>query len=87
VLTKMYSNKAKSFAKFLAYTKRFRATNSNNYVTIKKHKETSNFQAAFFALVSQPTMSRLTVTDYIITWGTVGALDVDNRRVARVNVL
>jgi hypothetical protein len=39
----MYSSKAKSFTKFLVLVKRFWATNCNNYVTIKKHKETSNF--------------------------------------------
>jgi hypothetical protein len=30
-------------------------------------------------------MSRLTVTGDIITWGTVGALDVNNRRVAALS--
>jgi len=46
----MYNSKVESFAKFPALVKRFQAANYNNYVTIKKHKETSNFQAAFFAL-------------------------------------
>jgi hypothetical protein len=48
----MYSSEAKSFAKFLALVERFQAANRDNYVTIKKHKETGNFQAAFFALAS-----------------------------------
>jgi hypothetical protein len=41
----------------------------------------------YITLVSRPTMSRLTVEGDIITRGTVGALDVNSRRVARVNVL
>jgi len=45
----MYSNKAKSFAKFLAYAKRFKAADSNNFYKIATYKETGHFQAAFFA--------------------------------------
>jgi hypothetical protein len=48
----MYSNEAESFAKFPAYEQRFRAADLVNYCKIKKHKDTSNFQAAFFALAS-----------------------------------
>jgi hypothetical protein len=47
----MYSDEAVSFAKFPAYVEQFQATDPNNYYKIKKHKETSNFQATFFALV------------------------------------
>jgi hypothetical protein len=52
VLTEMYGDEAESFAKFLALAERFQAADRNNYVLIKKHKETGNFQAAFFALAS-----------------------------------
>ena len=41
----------------------------------------------YHLVVSQPTMSQLTVVGDIITWGTVRALDVNSGRVARVNVL
>ena len=47
----MYGDEAESFAKFLAYIERFQAADLDNYCKIKKHKETGNFQAAFFALV------------------------------------
>lgn len=49
VLTEMYSDEAESFAKFPVFAERFQAANLNNYCKIKKHKETGNFQAAFFA--------------------------------------
>ena len=51
VLTEMYGDEAESFAKFPAYAERFQAADLDNYCKIKKHKETGNFQAAFFALV------------------------------------
>ena len=44
----MYSDKAESFAKFLAYAEQYIAANLNNFVKIKLHKATSYFQAAFF---------------------------------------
>jgi hypothetical protein len=37
--------------------------------------------------MSRLSMSQLTVLSDIITWGTVGALVADSRRVAQVNVL
>jgi hypothetical protein len=46
----MYSNKAESFAKFLAYTKRFQVANSENYYKIQVYKETGHFISAFFTL-------------------------------------
>jgi hypothetical protein len=48
----MYNNEAESFAKFLVYKQRFWAADLVNYCKIKKHKDTSNFQATFFALAS-----------------------------------
>ena len=48
----MYGDEAESFAKFPAYEKRFQAVDPVNYSKIKKHKDTSNFQAAFFAPAS-----------------------------------
>jgi cytochrome c553 len=51
VLTEMYGDEAESFAKFPAYAERFQAADPDNYCKIKKHKETGNFQAAFFAPV------------------------------------
>ena len=39
----MYSNKAESFAKFLAYAEQYIAANLNNFVKIKLHKATSHF--------------------------------------------
>jgi hypothetical protein len=47
----MYSDKAESFARFLAYVERYITANSNNFVKIRLHQATSHFQAAFFALV------------------------------------
>jgi hypothetical protein len=49
VLIKMYSEEAKSFAKFPALAERFEAADLYNYCRIAWHKETSHFQAAFFA--------------------------------------
>jgi hypothetical protein len=49
ILTKMYSDEADSFAKFLAYAERLRAANPTNYCKIQVHKETSHFLGAFFA--------------------------------------
>ena len=50
ILLEMYSDEAESFAKFLAYAKRYIAANLNNFVKIKLYKATSHFQVAFFAL-------------------------------------
>lgn len=47
----MYSDKANSFVKFLAYAERFIAANLENYCKIKVYKETSHFLGVFFALV------------------------------------
>ena len=41
VLTKMYSDKAESFTKFLAYTERFKAADLINFYKIAKHKDTN----------------------------------------------
>jgi hypothetical protein len=48
----MYSNKANSFAKFPAYSKRFQATDLRNYYKIQVYKEIGYFITAFFALAS-----------------------------------
>jgi len=45
----MHSNKAKSFAKFLALAERFKAADKHNYCKVALHEETRHFQAAFFA--------------------------------------
>jgi hypothetical protein len=52
VLAKMYSNKAESFAKFPAFAEQFQAVDLYNFCKIASHKETSYFQAAFFAPAS-----------------------------------
>lgn len=49
ILTKMYSDKAKSFAKFLAYVERFQAADPTNYCKIQVHKEIGHFLSVFFA--------------------------------------
>ena len=41
VLTEMYSDEAESFAKFPAYTERFKVANPINFYKIAKHKDTS----------------------------------------------
>jgi hypothetical protein len=51
VLTKMYSDEAESFSKFPAFAERFHTADKGNYYKIAYHKETSHFQAAFFAPV------------------------------------
>jgi len=48
----MYNDEANSFAKFLAYAKRFQAADLRNYYRIQVYKETGYFIAAFFALAS-----------------------------------
>jgi hypothetical protein len=47
----MYSDEAESFAKFPAFAERFQAVDPDNFCKIAYHKETSHFQAAFFAPV------------------------------------
>ena len=49
ILTKMYSDEAKSFAKFLAYVERFQTIDLTNYCKIQIHKEIGYFIGAFFA--------------------------------------
>jgi hypothetical protein len=49
VLTKMYSNEAESFAKFLAFAKRFKAADLENFCRIALHEAIGHFQGAFFA--------------------------------------
>jgi hypothetical protein len=49
MLTKMYSDKAESFAKFLALVERFIVVDEYNYCYFSYHPNTCNFQAAFFA--------------------------------------
>jgi hypothetical protein len=51
VLSKMHSDEAESFSKFLAFAERFHAADEDNYYKITYHKETGHFQAAFFAPV------------------------------------
>jgi hypothetical protein len=46
----MYSDKAKSFAKFPALAERFIAADKYNYCYIIYYAKTFHFQAAFFAL-------------------------------------
>lgn len=48
----MYSDEAKSFAKFPTYVERFKAADLDNFCKIATNKETSYFQAAFFTLAS-----------------------------------
>jgi len=49
ILAKMYGNKAKSFAKFPAYTEHFKAADPTNYCKIQVYRETGYFLGAFFA--------------------------------------
>jgi len=48
VLIEMHSNKAKSFAKFLAFAEPFKATDLENFCHLAIHEGTSHFQIAFF---------------------------------------
>jgi hypothetical protein len=52
VLTKMYSDEAKSFAQFLAFVERYHAADQGNFYNIAYYKETMHFQATFFALAA-----------------------------------
>jgi hypothetical protein len=49
VLTEMYGDEAKSFAKFPALAERFQAADPDNFCKIAYHEATGHFQAAFFA--------------------------------------
>jgi hypothetical protein len=46
----MYSDKAKSFTKFLALVELFIAVNEYNFCNFAYHSKTYYFQATFFAL-------------------------------------
>jgi hypothetical protein len=65
----MYSNEAELFAKFPAYERRFQAADLVNYCKIKKHKDISNFQAAFFALAGL-RLAHLSMQSFIKVDGT-----------------
>jgi hypothetical protein len=58
----MYSDKVKSFAKFLALAKQFQAAGLYNFCKIAYYKATSYFQAAFFALSSMQHAARMLYT-------------------------
>jgi hypothetical protein len=47
----MYGDEAKSFAKFPAFEEQYKAVDPHNFSKIAFHKDTSHFQAAFFAPV------------------------------------
>jgi hypothetical protein len=49
VLTEMYSDEAKSFAKFPALVEQFIAVDEYSFCNFSYHNDTYHFQAAFFA--------------------------------------
>jgi hypothetical protein len=61
----MYGDEAESFSKFPALVERFQAADLDNYVKIAYHKETSHFQAAFFAPMGLRNAGR-------VVWSLVG---------------
>ena len=50
VLTKMYGDEAKSFAKFPVFVERFQAVDPDNFCKIAYHKETGTFKLHFLHL-------------------------------------